>query len=64
MSDVMYTSVKAGHIVDKESFPTLSDGTAGGIEEDAVRIKLITPYILNFYIKKLELPVHFNDLLR
>ena len=35
-SPVMAESVKAGRIVARESFPTLSDGTAGGIEADAV----------------------------
>ena len=35
-SPVMAESVKAGRIVERESFPTLSDGTAGGIEADAV----------------------------
>ena len=35
-SKVMYESVKAGKIVFEESTDTLSDGTAGGIEENAV----------------------------
>jgi threonine dehydratase len=35
-SPVMYESVKAGKIVQMESLPTLSDGTAGGIEEGSV----------------------------
>ena len=35
-SKVMYESVKAGKIVFEESKETLSDGTAGGIEENAV----------------------------
>jgi threonine dehydratase len=35
-SPVMAESVRAGHIVERESFPTLSDGTAGGIEPDAL----------------------------
>lgn len=35
-SDVMYQSVQAGEIVDRPSEPTLADGTAGGIEEDAI----------------------------
>ena len=35
-SPVMYESVKAGHIVDIPSSDTLSDGSAGGIEEGSV----------------------------
>lgn len=39
-SDVMLRSVQAGHILDLPSLPTLSDGTAGGVEEDAVTFAL------------------------
>lgn len=35
-SAVMYESVKAGRIIEMESKPTISDGTAGGIEPDAI----------------------------
>lgn len=35
-SAVMYESIKAGKIVQIESKPTLSDGTAGGIEEGSI----------------------------
>ena len=35
-STVMLESVKAGRIVEMEGLPTLSDGTAGGIEPDAI----------------------------
>ena len=35
-SRVMYESVKAGRILDLESQPTLSDGTAGGIDADSI----------------------------
>ncbi len=35
-SAVMYESVRAGRIVDLPSDPTLSDGTAGGIEQDSI----------------------------
>ena len=35
-SAVMYESILAGSIVERESLPTLSDGTAGGIEEGAI----------------------------
>lgn len=49
-SPVMYESVRAGKIVDMTSLPTLSDGTAGGIEPGAITFdlckKLIDDYIL------------------
>ncbi len=35
-SCVMNESIKAGKIVEKRSFPTLSDGTAGGIEDGSM----------------------------
>ncbi|MGH7562485.1 MAG: threonine/serine dehydratase [Gemmatimonadales bacterium] len=35
-SAVMIESIRAGRILDLPSAPTLSDGTAGGVEEDAV----------------------------
>ncbi|MBT8099586.1 MAG: threonine/serine dehydratase [Gammaproteobacteria bacterium] len=39
-SAVMAHSVDAGRILDLESGPTLSDGTAGGIEADAITFEL------------------------
>jgi threonine dehydratase len=39
-SCVMVASVKAGQILDKASQPTLSDGTAGGIEPGAITFDL------------------------
>jgi len=49
-SCVMAESVKAGRILDLESAPTLSDGTAGGIEEGSITFdlcrRLIDDYIL------------------
>ena len=46
----MAKSVQAGHILEMESLPTLSDGTAGGIEEDTITFplcqRLIDDYIL------------------
>lgn len=35
-SCIMYESLLAGHIIDKDSLPTISDGTAGGIETDTM----------------------------
>ena len=39
-SQVMIQSVKAGRILDLPSLPTLSDGTAGGIEPGAITFRL------------------------
>jgi threonine dehydratase len=39
-SPVMAESVAAGRIIEMESLPTLSDGTAGGIEADAVTFEV------------------------
>lgn len=36
LSKVMFESVKAGQVIFEESGDTLSDGTAGGIEENTV----------------------------
>ena len=35
-SRVMHESIMAGHVVEIPSYPTLSDGTAGGVELDSV----------------------------
>jgi threonine dehydratase len=39
-SAVMAHSIEAGHVVDEPSQPTLSDGTAGGIEADSITFDL------------------------
>lgn len=39
-SPVMALSVRAGHIVEHVSEPTLSDGTAGGVEQNAITFDL------------------------
>lgn len=39
-SPVMARSIQAGQIIEMESLPTLSDGTAGGIEADALTFPL------------------------
>lgn len=39
-SNVMIESMRAGHVVERPSLPTLSDGTAGGIELDTVTFPL------------------------
>lgn len=47
---VMYESIKAGKIIDVPELPTLSDGTAGGIDHDTITFDLcrdlIDDYIL------------------
>lgn len=45
---VMLESVKAGEILELESKPTLSDGTAGGVEEDAVTFELVRNLVDNY----------------
>ena len=44
-SPVMYDSVRAGRIVDSAVSPTLSDGTAGGIEAGAITFEPCRRYI-------------------
>ena len=39
-SPVMHASLEAGHIVEMESRPTLSDATAGGVEAGAITFEL------------------------
>lgn len=49
-SPVMARSVQSGRIIEMESLPTLSDGTAGGVEEDALTFslcqRLVDDYLL------------------
>jgi len=49
-SAVMFESLKAGHIIEMESKPTLSDGTAGGIETDSITFDLCKKYIDDFFL--------------
>jgi len=44
-SAVMFESVKAGEIVEMESLPTLSDATAGGIEEGSITFDLCRRFV-------------------
>jgi threonine dehydratase len=39
-SCVMARSIEAGHVIDIPSSPTISDGTAGGIERDSITLEL------------------------
>jgi threonine dehydratase len=47
-SAVMAESVRAGRILDLESKPTLSDGTAGGIEPEAITFDLCRTLVDDF----------------
>ncbi len=49
-SAVMTESVKAGNILDLSSEPTLSDGTAGGIESEAITFELCRQLIDRFIV--------------
>jgi threonine dehydratase len=49
-SPVMARSVAAGHILDLPSEPTLSDGTAGGIEPDAITFELCRALVDEFVL--------------
>lgn len=46
----MYESIKAGKIIDYESKPTLSDGTAGGIEPDSITFNLCQNYVDDYIL--------------
>jgi threonine dehydratase len=48
-SMAMVASVRAGHIVETEHLPTLSDGTAGGIEPGAITFDLCRTLVDQFY---------------
>ena len=49
-SAVMYESVKAGKILDMESKPTISDGSAGGIEKGAITFEICKNFIDEFIL--------------
>ncbi|MFC1725858.1 pyridoxal-phosphate dependent enzyme, partial [candidate division KSB1 bacterium] len=49
-SAVMAESIKAGKILDIESLPTLSDGTAGGIEEGSITFDICQKYVDDFVL--------------
>jgi threonine dehydratase len=49
-SAVMAKSIAAGHVLDLPSEPTLSDGTAGGIEPDAITFELCREVVDEFFL--------------
>ena len=44
-SAVMYESIKAGRVVDIPTYPTLSDGTAGGMDSDSITFEICQKYV-------------------
>jgi len=46
----MFESVKAGRIVRAAEKPTISDGTAGGIESDSVTFELCRQFVDDFIL--------------
>ena len=49
-SAVMYESIKAGHIIEMASLPTLSDGSAGGIEPGAITFDICRDYVDDYIL--------------
>ncbi len=49
-SPVMAKSVQAGRILELESLPTLSDGTAGGVEQDAITFPLCQQFVDDYIL--------------
>ncbi|MBW2018000.1 MAG: threonine/serine dehydratase [Deltaproteobacteria bacterium] len=49
-SPVMAESVKEGKILDMESKPTISDGTAGGLEPDSITFEMCRKYVDDFLL--------------
>jgi len=53
-SAVMYHSIKAGKVVTEKSLPTLSDGTAGGIEEDTITFEFCKKWVNDYVLVEEE----------
>lgn len=49
-SRVMYESIKAGRILDMASKPTISDGTAGGIEQGSITFDFCRRFVDDFVL--------------
>ena len=49
-SAVMYHSIKAGKLLDMDSLPTISDGTAGGIELDSITFPICQQYVNDYHL--------------
>ena len=49
-SPVMYESLKANRIIDMETFPTLADTCAGGVDHDAITLELCQQIIDEMFL--------------
>jgi len=49
-SAVMFHSVNAGEILDMESKPTVSDGTAGGIEQGSITFPICQQHVSEYHL--------------
>ena len=49
-SRVMFESIRAGELLDLESSPTLSDGTAGGIEAGSITFDICRAYVDDYVL--------------
>jgi len=49
-SAVMYHSAQAGKILELESLPTISDGTAGGIEANSITFPICQRYVQSYHL--------------
>jgi len=49
-SAVMYHSIKAGKVLDMDSLPTISDGTAGGIELNSITFPICQQYVNGYHL--------------
>jgi len=49
-SAVMYESIKAGRIIEMESLPTLSDGSAGGIEPGSITFEICRKFVDDYIL--------------
>jgi threonine dehydratase len=49
-SAVMYESAKVGKVVDIPTYPTLSDGTAGGIDLDSITFDICQRYVDEYIV--------------
>jgi threonine dehydratase len=63
-SAVMYHSLRAGQILDMPSDPTLSDGTAGGVEPGAITFGLLDELLDDFVtVEEAEIRTAFLELI-
>lgn len=62
---VMYECIKAGQVIDVAEQPTLSDGTAGGIDHDSITFKLCRDLVDDYVLtSEDEILVAMRDVLK